>query len=210
MNKPRKQFKSYAIIIEEIDNQTNDILIFEELIKALELLTTEYYVILHDKDVDDDDIIIRPHYHCVVETRSRMDLSALLNKLAKILNIRKERITLDYNYTKVASLRYLIHLDDLDKYQYAPFLITTNKKDILTSAFRENSEDVSTETLLSLILDRNMNKFALVRSLGLKQFKKNWQVINFLWEDRQFEIMLNEQKEEEKKKIEEKKKGLIY
>ena len=75
--------------------------------------TYDYIYILHDKDLDDNGSLKKPHVHCVINVSNAKWNTALsesitipLNYIQKIRNIEN-------------SLDYLIHFNDDSKYQYS-------------------------------------------------------------------------------------------
>lgn len=75
--------------------------------------------ILHDKDVDENGALMKPHYHWILEFKAPIGL----DMLCRIFNVNvalpcRPDINLDY--------RYLLHLDDTGKYQYCQDDIKTN------------------------------------------------------------------------------------
>lgn len=79
-----------------------------------------YAYALHDKDLKEDLTLKKEHYHIVLKLDNATTISALSKKIGVpenyIQHIRNER----------AFVRYLIHFDDEEKYQY-------NLEDIKTS-----------------------------------------------------------------------------
>lgn len=84
-------------------------------VKALEKIKNEYdyAAILHDKDVKEDGELKKPHYHVVLKFKNPRWNTAL----ADDLGITENYIMKCDNFIK--ALQYLIHYNDLDKYQYS-------------------------------------------------------------------------------------------
>ena len=82
----------------------------------------KYAYIIHDKDIKDDGQLKKTHCHVVILYGGRRTLSSVQNEYKKwgleprFVETCNER----------AMLRYLIHKDDLDKYQYSREEIQTN------------------------------------------------------------------------------------
>ena len=84
---------------------------FSEVIKNIK--SYKYYAYCcHDSDLDDTGIPKKIHYHFVIKLDNASTIDALSKKIGVpknyIQNIRNER----------AFIRYLIHFDDDDKFQY--------------------------------------------------------------------------------------------
>lgn len=86
-----------------------------EHVKAMEIINSgiyEYACICHDKDVDDDGVIKKAHYHYVLRFPNAKYKNALLKELG-----------IAYNYCLACddvdgALLYLIHFRDSSKFQY--------------------------------------------------------------------------------------------
>lgn len=71
-----------------------------------------YIYILHDKDFDENGVIKKEHYHVILRFNNQRNITTIAKKLGIGEN----------NFYEIKSLtgqlRYLIHYDDDDKYQY--------------------------------------------------------------------------------------------
>lgn len=73
-----------------------------------------YIYILHDKDFDENGVIKKEHYHVILRFPNQRNISII----AKKLNIGENNFYEIKSFT--GQLRYLIHYDDDEKYQYDP------------------------------------------------------------------------------------------
>lgn len=76
--------------------------------------------IIHDMDVTENGELKKPHIHWV----GKRDSPAPLSTIANALKIPANDIEFAKNYR--SSLRYLVHLDNKDKYQYSPEAVKAN------------------------------------------------------------------------------------
>lgn len=78
---------------------------------------------LHDKDIKDKTTgeLKKPHYHCIIRFRSKKSFSQIKTEVCDKINGPIPQPVVDF----AMMVRYLIHMDDPDKYQY-------NKEDIET------------------------------------------------------------------------------
>ena len=93
---------------------------FEEVMRNIKSYKKWAYA-MHDKDIKEDSQEIKKiHYHIVIKTDNATTISALSKKLGitdnYIEKVRNER----------SMIRYLIHLDDSDKYHYNKDIIKSN------------------------------------------------------------------------------------
>lgn len=102
-----KRYRSFMLVLYPDDETHVDVMNY------VEEFILEYAYILHDKDVNEKGEIKKEHYHVVIKFNEGITISSLSKKL-----------NLDENYitpTKgsyVYGLRYLVHADHKDKYQY--------------------------------------------------------------------------------------------
>lgn len=84
----------------------------------------EYAFIKHDSDMNENGEIKKTHWHIYFKTRTRKTKGAI----AKVFNINENQVDLLIQFASNESscIRYLIHADDLDKYQYEIKNISSN------------------------------------------------------------------------------------
>ena len=127
------------------------------------------YNILHWKDTKENGEAKRPHMHCVLNLKGRMTKQSLINKLCELLNIEENRISVESVNNLRSCLRYLIHLDDIDKTKYDYEDILTNDEETLKRAIFYN-ENLSVEELQELC--KNMSLVEIIKLLGVEAYKK--------------------------------------
>lgn len=118
-----------------------DIIVYDEVyldkfITICEVQQFDYAYILHDKDLDDDDNIKKFHYHFRVFSDLQRSLSAWSKVFDYPINYIEK---LD---DKRLSIRYLIHADNREKYQYNQNDIITNIDDI-EKYFKDTKQEES-------------------------------------------------------------------
>lgn len=83
-----------------------------QIIENIKTNYENYIYILHNKDFDENGVIKKEHYHCILQFTNARNKSSLIKKLGI-----EENCTYDIKSLK-GQLRYLIHFDDDDKFQY--------------------------------------------------------------------------------------------
>lgn len=121
----------------------------EELDRCIDIVETEYIdyaYILHDKDIDDEGKIKKPHYHFRVFAVYQRTITAW----ATFFKVMPNDIQILEN--KRRSIRYLIHMDSPKKYQYSLLDVVTNIVDI-DYYFNEDksSEDTQLQNIFGYI-----------------------------------------------------------
>lgn len=103
-----------------------------------------YIGILHDKDTKEDNTLKKAHWHILLYFPNQKMIST----------IKKELGVNDSDFYEIKSLsgqlRYLIHYDDEDKYQYSPDLIFGDR--FMISKFNLAIKDLVSETEQASIL----------------------------------------------------------
>lgn len=119
---------------------------FKQIISYIQ--KEKYALILHDKDVADEETgeIKKPHVHVVVKYQGRRTLTSVQNEYKKV-GVESRFID---TCNEVVMLRYLTHVDDKDKYQYAMNDIDTNNLKWVEKAYMEQ---LSSSDQLNKILD---------------------------------------------------------
>lgn len=128
-------------IISCISGAVNDEKQMEYIISVIKDFPV-YFYILHDKDKDSLGNYIKPHLHFVIKGRHN------LRVWADILQIPEHMIEITRSVS--GSVRYLIHKDNPEKYQYSADDVFTNKSSLLfkfladqnSYSFKEFSIDV--------------------------------------------------------------------
>lgn len=109
----------------------------------------QFSYILHDKDVKEDGSPDKPHWHvCVWFSNARF-----IDGLAKELGIESRFVQLTTNATH--DLRYLVHADDPDKFQYDISEVQTNMSFELQKALKDTAEEARVISILDLIDDEH-------------------------------------------------------
>lgn len=83
--------------------------------------------ILHDSDFDGNGEVKKPHYHVVCKKSSSVNLSTIVNRYSK-MGVLGNFVYIITSYKQ--QLRYLIHLDDSEKFQYSVDNIKSNVIDL--------------------------------------------------------------------------------
>lgn len=110
-------YKIFFVIYPDASNYD-----FKEVLSKLDAKFIRYAYALHDKDVTEDGEIKKPHIHIYGElgTKDRRSIEYFAS------NLGVPNADVDFSWSRRGSIRYLIHLDDLDKYPYSPDIIVSN------------------------------------------------------------------------------------
>lgn len=156
----------WAIVINAPkESQTRETL-KEYLIKIFNHYQGFLASIIHDKDIEDGK---QKAIHChLFLTTSNIAKSDLLIDLVELLKIDKNQISIEATNSDILQVQYLIHKNDISKYQYESEAILTNDKDELLRRLNETYKSPE-EKEQDLINDlANMDLSELVKKYGLE------------------------------------------
>lgn len=113
----------------------------------------EWAYILHDHDINDDGSLKKIHYHWIGKGDPRS-----LGAVSRFLGIPCHDIEIGKSF--VLLIQYLVHQNDLSKYQYTPLEVSSNIPDI-SKYFRKMSEGEIVSDLC--LFKRSSSWFQLIR-----------------------------------------------
>ena len=102
----------------------------EQILELVRSYSSKYYYILHDSDVDmETGELKKAHYHVIMTFKTPRKLGTVSNYF---INFKELQLN---SFEKIRNIdgakRYLIHLDDADKYQYDSSNIVSNDKNLI-------------------------------------------------------------------------------
>ena len=126
-------YKNWCIVI-NLPNEKSELFNSPNLtIDILKLLIDYYkgckcYLILHDKDKKEDGELKTLHLHCVLLLEKRRSKENIINDISTKLKIPPNCVSVDDCRSIQGSIRYLVHYEEADKYQYPLEDIKSNDK----------------------------------------------------------------------------------
>lgn len=141
-----------------------------------------YYAIAHDMDTDNNGVLKRCHYHIVLTTLKRLRVKQLIKLLTEICLTNDTNIQVQEVVSLVASVQYLVHLNDLNKFQYDVKCVMTNNVQNLETLMIESPQlnELTTKTLLDYIFQLNMSRLELINAIGIGKYTHYRNTINDL------------------------------
>lgn len=177
-------------MIYEIRNLYLEHIKVEELKDKLDKLDiVDYYAfILHDKDINEDTgEIKKPHYHCIVDINCNIknNNQRKLHIIEKLRPIIYEKLDIQGIKNENTFTRYLIHLDNKEKYQYNRKEIFTNNLTRLETALEPQRITRKSDTngfllyLIGLVKNReNIDLVSLMLAATLNYNCGSWFINN--------------------------------
>lgn len=168
-----KKFRSFAGTLYP-DSESYDC---EQLLSVIRSKFIDWAYILHDKDVDENGELKKSHIHWVGRATPRC-----LSVVSNFLGLPENDIEVVKNFDNM--VMYLIHLNDIDKFQYSPDDVETNLPNI-GQLLRRQSEGQIVKDLASAKMQKSW--YDLVQyAVDLDSYdilRRNLGVIRLIWEE---------------------------
>lgn len=168
-----KKFRSFAGTLYP-DSESYDC---ETLLSTIRSKFIDWAYILHDKDVDKNGELKKPHIHWVGRATPRC-----LSVVSNFLGLPENDIEVVKNFDNM--VMYLIHLNDIDKFQYSPDDVETNLPNI-GQLLRRQSEGQIVKDLASAKMQKSW--YDLVQyAVDIDSYdilRRNLGVIRLIWEE---------------------------
>lgn len=144
----------------------------QSVLLTLSVVFDSWSYILHDMDVDGNGELKKPHYHWVGHRRTAegKDSPCSVVTVANALGIPANDV--EYCKSEKAAIRYLIHTDEPDKYQYDRALIQSNIS--LDKYFKDKLCDDNARIILNYIFDNRPSTISEVA---------NWAIETGVWSE---------------------------
>lgn len=102
----------------------------DQILELVRSYSSKYYYILHDSDVDiETGELKKAHYHVIMSFKTPRKLGTVSNYFVNFKELQLNSFERIRNIT--GAKRYLIHLDDADKYQYDSSNVVSNDKNLI-------------------------------------------------------------------------------
>lgn len=168
-----KKFRSFAGTLYP-DSESYDC---ETLLSTIRSKFIDWAYILHDKDVNENGELKKPHIHWVGRATPRC-----LSVVSNFLGLPENDIEVVKNFDNM--VMYLIHLNDIDKFQYSPDDVETNLPNI-GQLLRRKSEGQIVKDLASAKMQKSW--YDLVQyAVDIDSYdilRRNLGVIRLIWEE---------------------------
>lgn len=140
-----------------------------------ELNAYNYFAIIHDKDINELGQKKTKHLHLILLSTEKSSGLDILTMLCKILNCKEVQISIDKVYNIKQDIRYLIHEDQPNKFQYSKNEIITNRKTYLWTCLEDEKEytTFTIEDCEKAVQLEHLDLIDLMKRYGLEQYKKN-------------------------------------
>lgn len=169
--------RSFSIVINPPKDTTQPMEWLNLYVNSIrtELNAYSYFAIIHDKDINELGQEKTKHLHLILLSKEKSSGLDILAMLCKILNCKEVQISIDKVYNIRQDIRYLIHEDQPQKYQYTKSEIITNKKAYLWTCL-EDEQEYQTFTIKDCekaVMVDHLDLIDLMKRYGLEQYKKN-------------------------------------
>lgn len=131
----------------------------DDVLNILKSTFPEFAYILHDKDVDENGELKKPHIHWVGRLKAARYLSALADDLGVAENMIERCRSFD------AFIRYLTHIDDPDKFHYPLEAVIST---FPINKFFRDDEEIQAGRLADYIIDARCSSMSNAVRWALK------------------------------------------
>lgn len=168
-----KKFRSFAGTLYP-DSESYDC---ETLLSTIRSKFIDWAYILHDKDVNENGELKKTHIHWVGRATPRC-----LSVVSNFLGLPENDIEVVKNFDNM--VMYLIHLNDIDKFQYSPDDVETNLPNI-GQLLRRQSEGQIVKDLASAKMQKSWYDLVqyAVDTDSYDILRRNLGVIRLIWEE---------------------------
>lgn len=168
----------FNVVLMFHDTSNNKIIIDNDLLELFDKnkdIISYYAFILHN---DTEHL----HYHIIIECRSNLAKSTIINMFAKGLKCNRDIVQVLYVIDFVKENRYLLHIDDTDKEPYLLNDVTSNDIDRFIEMIDKNI-DINSITIdyLINIVNTSDTLIQCYSKLGLGLSSKYRNIICDLW-----------------------------
>ena len=182
----RKQFN----IVLNVPNGMSDDEFKDNLSFFTTMLTAQgafYAYIRHDKDIKDDGELKTLHYHIVLCLKSRKRVSSVLYMFVDSLKIPNECVQIEEVLSLPACIQYLIHKNDIGKYQYSWQDIYTNfTDDDLQMYLSEDTQTQVTPAYLYRLVNMGLSDVEIMFKIGVSFYNLYKPTIKMLKQEKQY------------------------
>lgn len=132
----------------------------DNIIKNLDTRSAKYYIIEHDKDINENGELKKSHNHIVFTVPVRMGIKQVRNLLR---NGTDQNTLVEYCEDLTYWIRYLTHKDDKGKYQYLDEEVITNSSDGYKRLIggKTTSDEEANEAFCNDLLKLNVRQMAI-------------------------------------------------
>ena len=131
MNDPKQKYNIFTCVFNADKKSTNPAEELALLQNTLTEIQSFVATIIHDKDLTDNGEPKTIHMHAYIETNEKHTKKQFIDILSELLQIDKQKISVDGTKSNVLMLQYLTHKNQPNKAQYEVDRIITNNKELL-------------------------------------------------------------------------------
>lgn len=128
--------------------------------------------IMHDKDEDELGNLKTNHYHLVVQLNSQCRLRTFLNFIIDKFHCNENQVSIEKCSSIEMQTRYLIHLDDFDKFQYDVNDIVSNNDEFVKKCMSYIKSISCVDDLIAICQEYKNNLLKLMSVIGYENYKK--------------------------------------
>lgn len=186
--KSYKQFSNFNLRFPKYLTDYN-ITITDDLIeRTFKEIGCTYFFILHDKDINENEIFKYNHYHAILILNKKRTLNSLLKEIissfAPFVNDKLISNLFECKccYSLYGSIQYLTHKNESEeKYKYDVSSVISNNYNLFNLYYNNGDTDLTIEDIDNIIVSSGGSYKFIIYKVGMKQFTRNFKVIEKLY-----------------------------
>lgn len=143
-----------------------------ELVNQEDVCVIYCACIMHDKDEDEYGNLKTTHYHLVVQLNAQCRLKTFLNFIIDKFHCNENQVSIEKCSSIEMQMRYLVHLDDFDKYQYDAKDIVSNNEEFVKKCMSYIKFISCVDDLIAICQEYKNNLLKLMSVIGYENYKK--------------------------------------
>lgn len=143
-----------------------------ELVNQEDVCVIYCSCIMHDRDEDEYGNLKTTHYHLVVQLNAQCRLKTFLNFIIDKFHCNENQVSIEKCSSIEMQTRYLVHLDDFDKYQYSAEDIVSNNEEFVKKCMSYIKRISCVDDLIAICQEYKNNLLKLMSVIGYENYKK--------------------------------------
>lgn len=148
------------------------------LVNQLDVSVVYCACIMHDKDEDEHGNLKTIHYHLVIQLAAQCRLKTFINFVCELFKCNENQVSIEKCSSLEMQTRYLVHLDDFDKYQYDANDIVSNDDKFVKKCMSYIKTISCIDDLISICNEYKNSLLKLMSVIGYENYKKYRVVIS--------------------------------
>ena len=174
MDKLNQRSNQFSLVLNDCGANVfqNSHHIVYELVNQEDVCVIYCACIMHDKDEDEHGNLKTTHYHLVVQLNAQCRLKTFLNFIVDTFHCNENQVSIEKCSSIEMQTRYLVHLDDFDKYQYDAHDMVSNNDEFVKKCMSYFKSISCVDDLIAICQEYKNNLLKLMSVICYENYKK--------------------------------------